>query len=222
MSVLSGIARRVFGRVAASPAIQEETAQLIRASPYLKAARDLAYSTMPDDHALRELQSRVERDEVGLEVAIGQTAGRRSDYISDRAFRLLSPVAERTQVRPIDRAFADLFAHEEELGRLPLREAFKVLADLEPGLRDLATRGMVSGVDASTPRPFDQQAVRRPGRAEESRLVGIGAGSETPLLGSDIAASIVRQYLDIDAGRMPGDLNKPYFDAPRRVIYRRG
>ncbi len=195
-----------------------------RAVPYMKQARAAAYSTLTDEQARERLLSSVEEDEIGLEVAIELSGRQRGDFISDRAFRLLAAVADGSTVSPIDQTLASLFGQEEELGRLPLREAFNRLATMEPDLRYLATWEMDRTVDTSHPRPYDQGTDRQSTDRQQSnhaaqQLVGVGARSEIPILRSDIAASIVRQYLEIDAGRMRGDVGKPYFDAPRQVIY---
>jgi hypothetical protein len=114
---------------------------------------------------------------------------------------------------------ADLFGDEEALGRLPLREAFRRLAALEPELRYLATWDLETPAAAFGPRPYDQSSDRPAADRAAQELVGPGARSQIPIMRSDIAASIVRQYLAINARRTPGDLAKPYFVSPRLVIY---
>jgi hypothetical protein len=63
----------------------------------------------------------------------------RDDFLNDRAYRLLVGVRDGA-VPPIDSSKRERFAREEKLGRLPLTEAFELLAASYPELDGLATR----------------------------------------------------------------------------------
>lgn len=206
MSLAARPARQMLRRVVASPAFQAQMERQRRADPYLRAARQLAYSAMTDQQARDALRDRVARDDVGLGAAVQQSAVNRANFLSDREFRLLLAVTANAAVRPIDLKLAGLFAEEENLGRLPLRAAFERLAVLEPGLRELEA-SKVSDLRTRAEIQHDRHSLRR-----EHDLVGIAARSGLSLLRSDISASITRQYLAINAGRIQGDVDVPYFD----------
>lgn len=183
------------------------------------AARDLAFSRLPDEEACLRLRQLVGDDPEAVRRAAKRAEIKRSDYISDRTFRLLSAVAENKPVRPIDPALAGLFGEEEAIGRLPLQQAFDYLAELEPALR--ALERMPPDPPLPPLRPAESNGAfggRRvklnERRSLTSDLVGIKARSDRPLLRSDISASIVRQYLAF-RDESPCELSRAYFDSPR-------
>jgi hypothetical protein len=215
VSLLSRIGRLAARRVQNDPAFREQLEQRERqkhGAPYWKAAREVAYSSLSDEQALEELRSVIGSDERALAGAIESLADRRSDFLADRQFRLLTAIAENAPVRPIDPALAVLFKQEEELGRLPLAQAFQRLTELEPGLGTLDNAGSELP-DARGKAP--ENAPAGTSSEEIKRLVGIRARSGNALLMSDISASIVKQYVAIRSGRTRADLDTPYFDAPR-------
>lgn len=187
---------------------------------YFRAAFKLAASSMDDEDARRAIEERVPFDQAGIAKAVGRTKGHRSDYLFDRAFRLLSAIAAGEPVRPIDPANAELFTQERELGQMPLADAFARLAELEPRLLTLDQE----------PPPFpnpdtaDRKERKRAARARVDALdklddlLGADAEKGLPILQSDISASIARQYLSVRAGTMPGNLTDSYFTAPRRIV----
>jgi hypothetical protein len=137
---------------------------------------------------------------------------RRSDYLSDRIFRLLSALLDDTAVRPIDPDLAELFEEEARLGRMPLRDAFQQLAALEPGLSEFP--------EAAPPIPkrFTFK-MSRSAPTSPPKLVGAEARSRNPILMSDISASIVRQYVAVSTGEVQGDLSESYFDRPAMGVF---
>ena len=182
------------------------------AHDYLGAAVRLTLADVPDDVAVAELV-RIAADRSLLESAVSLAARRRSNFLWDRAFRLLSAALEGGPVKPIPPAFADLFEEEARLGRMPLQEAFAYLATREPGLLELRDhppkpeaprRGLMRhiGLRVTKTSPYD---------AMRSELVGVRARSRKPILMSDIASAVVEQYMLIKAGRLTGDLSEPYF-----------
>jgi hypothetical protein len=176
--------------------------------PHLRAAEALAYSRLGDDEARDQLRSRVEGDEQAVLNAVEWLALRRDEYVGDRAYRILLAAATDTPVKPIDPAMEDRFAAERELGSLPLGDAFERLARLEPGLRELAEDASLSDPDLTKHRV---------------ELVGIGARSKDPLLSSDLAASIVMQYVRARGGRSGEvDLSKSFFESPKKAGVRSG
>jgi hypothetical protein len=104
------------------------------------AARNQARSRLSDADACAVLTSEVSdisADEVAAEIERWHP---REDFLNDRAFRLLVGIRDGGAVPAIDPALDQQFAYEEELGRLPLREAFARLAATRPGLGDLEKR----------------------------------------------------------------------------------
>jgi hypothetical protein len=180
VSLLSRIGSLVARRIRSTPEFQERVERQQRAVPYWMAARDLAYSSMPDEQVQAELRSRLGTDDIALADAIEFSAHRRSDFISDRGFRLLSAVAEDAPVRPIDPALVDLFNQEEEIGRLPLGEAFQRLAQLEPGLKGVAAQAESEAIGERGGHLYDPKTDRVSGR-NTGQLVGIAARSGVPL-----------------------------------------
>ena len=181
-----------------NPRFQAQLARQESATPYIRAALQAARSSQPDEDVLETLRLQLSTTDDGLDVAVEISSHGRSDFISDRRYRLLSALAGQTPVGPIDPNLQALFETEEELGRKPLEAAFRQLSELEPGLEAMASR---------TPVRTDPEELRG--------LVGIGARAGTPVLMSDISASIVNQYLRIQAGELRGDVDTPYFEAPR-------
>jgi hypothetical protein len=217
MTIWSWIGTRVLKRIEANPTFQEHLARAERSEPFEKAAGELSRSRMSDDEALGELRSRVPDNEVGLANAVRLASVRRTDYLNDREYRLLSALADGMPVRDMDPALADLFEAERELGWLPLTEACERLVALEPRLGDVMNRAQAPGFrrrDGESARDTAKRA--RPLREDVSALLGY-SGQRYPLLRSDISASIFLQYIWVMTnGRRRDLLSTPYF-AERHV-----
>jgi hypothetical protein len=103
------------------------------------AARDHARSRLSDIDACTALAAEISGLPAGaIEAEIARWPPR-DDFVNDRAFRLLVGVRDGV-VPAIDGNCREQFAREEELGRLPLPEAFGRLAATCPELTDLANR----------------------------------------------------------------------------------
>ncbi len=98
---------------------------------------------------------------------------RRDDYIDDRTYRLLAAAAADTTVAPIPLERVDLFAQEEEIGRMPMEQAFGRLAEIEPGLLDL--KSQVEAVEKNCDP--GSCGLPKPMKEPLHRLVGGGASS---------------------------------------------
>ena len=139
MSLLSRIGRAIERRVEASPG-----------GGYVSGARDVAWSPASDEEARDELARRVglrerlEDDQTAISDAAEHLGRKRESFVDDRAYRLFTAAMTGSAVRPIDPAVADLFRRKEELGRMPLKEAFEQLAALDPRLRDARDREATS------------------------------------------------------------------------------
>lgn len=187
---------------------------------YIREAMRFAPSSMDDEDARREIEQRVPFDQAGITAAVQRMARNRSDYLSDRAFRLLAAIADGGPVRPIDPALADLFTQERELGQMPLADAFARLAELEPRLLALehepAAPPIASDDAGNKERKLSWKAMA--GYVEKlDDLVGLDASKRLPILRSDISVGIVMQFLEVKAGVMPGKLTDSYFNSPHRI-----
>jgi hypothetical protein len=178
---------------------------MMGAGPIEHAAREVARENASDEEARDRLRARI-TDEQAARTAAEMLARLRDSYINDRAYRLLTAALDQTEVRQIDAAVREDFLREEALGRMPLEEAFEHLAQLEPGLTELVAEEVDSSQASRDQQSFKRITVQTHG------LVGIAARSGDPLMRSDIAASIVKQYVGIRSGRLRGDLRAPYFD----------
>ncbi len=103
------------------------------------AARGHARSRLNDAEACAALAAEISGLPAGAVEA--EIAGwhHRGDFVNDRAIRLLVGVRDGV-VPAIDPERRKQFAREEELGRLPLPEAFEVLTATCPELADIANR----------------------------------------------------------------------------------
>jgi hypothetical protein len=142
----------------------------------------------------------------------------RRDSIDDRAYRLLAAVAADSPVAPIRPELAELFAREEALGRIPMQQAFEQLAEIEPGLRDLSRQAAAAANSGGS----EDWGLPKDLRERVNDLLDGGARSDDALLHSNLATSIVEQYLLILAGdTRVGTPEVSYFDAPiKRVVTR--
>jgi hypothetical protein len=209
------LGKAVLKRIEASPAVREQTARSERTMPVTRAARKEAYSSLDDEATKARLSERLEAEPEVTGPEVVEEAlihfGQRDDYIDDRAYRLLAAAAASTTVAPSPPERADLFAQEEEIGRMPMEQAFERLAEIEPGLLDL--KSQVEAVEKNG----DLRSCGLPKQIKEPlhRLVGGGASSDHELLHTSLATSIVHQYLRQMAGdQRVGTPEVAYFDSP--------
>jgi hypothetical protein len=213
MSLGGRLGKAMLKRIEASPAVQEQMARSERTMPVTRAARKEAYSSLDDESAKARLCERLEAEPEVVEEALTHFR-QRDDYIEDRTYRLLAAAAADTTVAPIPPERAELFAQEEEIGRMPMEQAFARLAEIEPGLLDL--KSQVSQVEA-VEKNSDRRDCGLPKQIKEPlhRLVGGGARSDNDLLHTTLATSIVHQYLRQLAGdKRVGTPDTAYFDSP--------
>jgi hypothetical protein len=207
-------------RIEAMPSVKASVERQERLAPPIQAATQLAYEALDDESAKTQLQSRLGAEPGLLREAAIERSKQREDYLGDRAYRLLSAAAADTPVQPTPPERAELFASEAALGRMPMREAFKQLAAVEPELAKIE-RDVLAGErrfgpgDRSAPDGLQLLSRRVEGRLRE--LVGGGAQREDVLLQSNLAGSIVHQYLRILAGDSHlGKTTEFFFETPRK------
>jgi hypothetical protein len=104
------------------------------------AARRHAMRAGSDGDVCREMQG--DLGDFPRVALVAEIAGwhPRQDYVNDRAYRLLVGVRDGGVVPPIEAECRDRFAREEELGRLPLPEAFARIAATAPSLVEMEQR----------------------------------------------------------------------------------
>ena len=109
----------------------------------------------------------------------------RDDYLHERARRLLVALRDGAPVQSVAPGLAAHLKREGHLGRLPLNEAFALLAESVPRLRELEAPGIKRG---------------QVGR-EVRKLVGPASGNRDPLLASETAEWVAVRYLFLPVGR---------------------
>lgn len=219
MGDLMSLAERLVGviwkRFERIPSVSAQISHQKQAVEVSIEAEKVARSSLEDPQAKAMLAKRLSANASSIDTA--RTAlSRRCDYVSNRAYRLLSAVDDDTPVAPVAQHLEQLFSQEEALGRMPLDQAFRYLAEIEPRLLSMK-----------------QQMIKEPTDTEHSSrlttsthralvdLVGVNADRDRTLIGTNLAASIVRQYLEIRGGVTTlGSIDVPYFDAPLRICVR--
>lgn len=215
MALTGRLAEFLLGRLERLPSVQETAERQKRIHPVLHAALAAAYSSQDDEEAKATLARKIDADEVSIDGALTALA-KRKEYIGERAWRLLTAVRDDVRVAPTPHELTDLFAQEEALGRMSIDEAFHRLASMAPGLLEVERQlvSVQSGArsrSSGLPRTVDKALVD---------LLGRGALDDSELLHTDLARSIVQQYLEIANGTTAlGSVDTPYFDA--RVKIRR-
>lgn len=216
MSLGKRLGRAALRRVERSPRFQAQKERMDRQLPVHRAAMKAAQSSLDDEQAKAQLEERLEADPPVVEDTLAFLAHLRGDYIGDRAYRLLSACAAGTRVQPIPPEQAQLFAEEAAIGRMPIEQAFRQLAEVEPRLLDLQRNAQTVRLREA---PSGSHALPEEMRLPLDRLVGSDAARDSPLLHTDLATSIVHTYLHHLIGDMRlGAPDAAYFDGPRVVV----
>lgn len=181
-------------------------AEILRAAT--RAARSL-----PDETASDTLARLVERHPLAARrvLTLLKRSGR-SDFESDFAYRLLESTLSGDALAAPPAGCHALFDRERQLGHSPLVDAFDHLSDYDPRLRDIADR-VQSGAIRLEGSAHQQ-------RAQAAALVPRPIGSSDPLCESDLARTIVVQYLLALTCALPADLSTSYFALPRKLRIR--
>jgi hypothetical protein len=214
MSLKGRLGGAVMKRIEALPWVQAEKERSERTGPSETAAIKLAPSALDDETATAKLRERLDASPAVLQEATIAMSKRRDDYLHDRAYRLLSAAAGDAPVQPIPPERVELFAREEALGRMPIQDAFALLAESEPRLADMERRARAHSrpPDAGSQLPQD---ISRP----LHRLIGGGAQAQDELLRTSLATSIVHQYPRLIGGEDVGTSTEtPYWELPRRMV----
>lgn len=178
-----------------------------------------AHSAEPDEDARRRLEGDLASNGQQAQDALTIFSRMREQFDTDRAYRLLYAAMTNTPVQPIAADRRDLFISEEQLGRMPLSDAFAFLAKRQPQLYQFEKAARVAdgvtGPLLGDNTGADDATVNAPPYV--SALLGPGAQDCTdPLLRSQLALSIASQYLAIMAGSHDGDDSCSYFASPKK------
>ena len=172
-----------------------------------RAASRLARAELSDEEARARLGTQVRGHAGGIPGALKTFGQNRDEFESDRAFRLLSAISKEVPVPSIRPEMISKFAREEEMGRMPLYEAVMSLVRLEPRL------------DALIPvQDTKEIALECSSPGVIACLLGPNANHSDAIVRSQLALSIVSQYIAILSGEIQGDRNMAYFSASTRVV----
>lgn len=172
----------------ASAFVQQEAAAIARTHP-------------DDDEAAAELRAVVTAEPGGAHMLLERWAHGVETPGTDRIRRLVRAALDDAPVEPVDPGDVALFARLDELAQMPISEAFRQLAELQPALDDL--------VGTTGPNPFRQ--LRR-----VARLVGLDARHPDRVIRTHRTQRLVAAYLRIAAGdTADGDATTPFRDVER-------
>jgi hypothetical protein len=214
---MSHVARRTMAKLVAGSSDNREV---------VRAATRRARSALDDEHARVELGRDISAHRDGMFGALSVLGRDRADFVADCAFRLLDAVARGVPVQPIASENAEMFACEEELGRIAVADAYLRLAHIESRLAKLMQQRHDATLEASDRllrRPDGQMIAGAALNAQLHTLVGPSAQHPDPLIRSQLAFSLVSHYLAILNGKLPPEARtESYFSAQRRVMVRSG
>jgi hypothetical protein len=168
-----------------------------------------AESGRSDEELLENVAADAVRRPDDARRALALLATQRDRFEMDRAYRILSAAIHGNSVEPVPQDRRELFARERDLGRMPIAQAFAMLADRRPRLSAAASVAASSSEIESVLRAR-RQAVRA------GQLLAGLPGEDDALLETDLARSIVEQYLAILDGSVSADPSTPYFDLPQK------
>lgn len=176
--------------------------RMIRRDPSayaLNAAVATAKRDVSDGEALAELHAQLAHIAPEALTQASFACQARSDYIDDRAYRLLTAVRDGGPVMPVPTERRSLFEQEARLGRQPLARAFEELARAEPRLKEV-----VAGYG-------NRDRMERVRACEQ--LVGPASGNRDALLAGAIALKIAVRYT-LQRGDGPDSDSRALFDYP--------
>ncbi len=212
--ITRAIGRQIKKSLDKASATPEGRAAMERA-PRLMAlvtdTQEMAGSGLDDEVACATLRGRLPEDPELVEEAIAHLAKIRTNYLDDRAYRLLTAAVRGDAVRPIDPAVRDQFLEEAKLGRMPLNDAFERLASLEPRLHDIPPPEMPD------PRLLEGKTWTISSRSDPSsemtaKLLGPIADTPHAILSTDLARAIVSTHLKVRARGLPDTDPTPFYE----------
>lgn len=180
--------------------------ETVSARKILRASLPLARTSQDDECLVAQLQQWIAEDiDAAWRVKVRLETRRRS-YDYDRAYRLLVAALTSTPVQPPEACRQVRLKEEEELGRMPLRDAFDRLVHVVPELDE-----MRRSLEA---KPFQNLG---PHFDKVKTLMGNGSPHDGDVAGSTIAVGIAMNYLEV----LTGDTRRGNADTPYFVIVER-
>jgi hypothetical protein len=194
------------------PGVQERAEIAWQRYAPAEAAQRVARRDSSDEDALAELRADIAGADVkALNASIDWLGALRVDYVTDRAFRLLSAFRDNAPIRPIDPAVRQQFVEELRLGRMPLSNAVEQLVQLQPRLRANLDDAIAH---ASRTNPSPEIA---------RQVLGPRADTTEPVVKTDFAVNLVKEYIREQSGTAPArpsqDPDTPFFDRRRSGVY---
>jgi hypothetical protein len=167
-----------------------------------RLAQRVARGDADDEVARVVLRQELTVEREALDTSVNYLASLRVDYVTDRAFRLLSAARDDEPVRPIDPVARDQFLSESRLGRMPLKDAFEYLVSVKPELQQLADSAISRGQGPAF-------------SLTDRGVLGPGARNSEPVLNTDFAVNLANDYVMQSQREMslPGqDITTPFFE----------
>lgn len=205
------IGRRVGKSIdqwASTPERQAAVQQSRRVTDFIRAVQRIAGSDLDDESACAKVREQLPDDRELVDSAVRVLETSRTSFLTDRAYRLLMSAVDGTPVRPIDPGVFDQFSAEGELGRLSLSDAFAHLLSLEPRIADELARQNESRGDG---KPHFKAG-------SNWELYGPSGESQHPVLNTDLAADVIREYVAVTKGGRLADTDPtPFFEREKRT-----
>jgi hypothetical protein len=171
-----------------------------------------------DAAAVAELRSVVSAEPGGARALLERLADARESAQTDRIYRLVRAALDDTPVAPVSPEDAALFARLDELAQMPIGDAFRQLAEREPGLDRLAAT--INPYPTAAPVDGDKALgwwIKQSRRA--AKLAGPRAGHADAVLRTHRMHQLVTAYLRIVAGDTScGDATTSYEDWHRNEL----
>jgi hypothetical protein len=145
------------------------------------------YSHLSDEEAADRLRDVVRSDRLGARATLAYVTRIRDgscEYETDRAYRVLRAAVSEAPPEPVSSGNEALFERQRELGWSPLGQAFDQLADAVPELAEVA--------QTVESEPSTSDWIRR-----VEKVIGPRSPQTDPLLGSQLAVTVVARYLRV-------------------------
>ncbi len=182
------------------------------ASGLVDLAYELADSDADDEAAasrLRAAFSQQKDSDRAVAYSLDRLARARERRVGDRAYRIAQAAATGAPVKPVEPACVALFGRLQEMGEMPIGEAYAELVRLVPELARVVDTAeplpaaKVQSPDAEAQKLDDETLTLKWGHRQHQRiasLIGHDAAHPDPLVKTSAMAGLVVSYMRIVAG----------------------